>query len=207
MANRLFRELLVIGNAGVPPIFAWELALSDGEKIEFKSDQPKIGIQTHLLGLPSKKWPLPQWRSFLEHLRKARPQAELHLIDPCPEVEALRFDEQIFTHQDLTLPQSIHLVRQMDYVISIDSWVKYVAAWDRIPQCVIIPDQRKDYPQLEAASLLRHEFATLAMRKEVLLIGLDKPRKQLTLPPMSQIRSDQIVDRILSSLPPLGTDV
>jgi hypothetical protein len=46
----------------------------------------------------------------------------------------------VTVHDRLSLPQAIRLGEAADALFSIDSWSKYVAAWQRIPQVILVPD-------------------------------------------------------------------
>jgi len=80
--------------------------------------------------------------------------------------------ESVVVHDQLTLAQAIRMVSQADRLIADDSWSKYVAAWGRIPQLVVVPDQTPDYPQLTAAAVWRYSFRGLHAGKEICLVGL-----------------------------------
>ena len=135
---------------------------------------PRIGVQTHLLGMPTKIWPADRWREVLRGVLELRPGAEILLFEPAAEAAGLLIDSRIIPVGGFDIAQAIWLVQEgLDCLISVDSWSKYPAAAAGIPQVIIVPDQRADYPQLTPASLWRHEFAPLHHRPEVHLLGLD----------------------------------
>ena len=201
--SRVARLGLLASHLGSPPLFPMQILLADTEKagLPTLNDNFNIGVQTHLMGMPSKIWPVEKWRHFLALLRKKHPHAHIHLIEPSPRAEELLLDDRFHSYSHYHLAQSIQLVRQMSYVISVDSWVKYVAAWDRVPQSIIIPDQRADYPKLTATSLLKHEFATLKTLREVRLIGLDRKTNQLNLPTLSEVDPEKLFSSLENFIP------
>lgn len=128
-----------------------------------------IVIQTHLEGLPCKKWPVDHWRYVLREIQTLVPHAYLHVLDPAG---GSLTNDRILVHDQLSFPQALRLVSAASFVVSVDSWTKYVAGWHDIPQLVIIPDQTSDYPQLTAESVWRHSFRGLRDPSTLWLCGL-----------------------------------
>ena len=128
-----------------------------------------IVVQTHLDGLPAKRWPAERWRATLVGLRDFFPGAAIHILDPAG--AALPSGDAI-VQDALTFAQAIRLVERSSLLISVDSWSKYVAGWKRIPQVVIVPDQTSDYPQLNSSTVWRHSFRGLQNDPEMALVGL-----------------------------------
>lgn len=198
--SRVVRLTLQMTNLGTPPMFPMQINLADSEKVELpmKGNQFCVGVQTHLLGMPSKIWSITKWQRFLELLRNKLPYAHIHLIEPSPLVSELLLDKHFYSHRSFHIAQSIRLVRQMNYVISVCSWVKYVAAWERIPQSIIVPRISEDYAQVNAKSLLRYDYASLKTLPEVLLVGLDRELNKLTLPRLMEVKPESIFNAIES---------
>jgi hypothetical protein len=100
-----------------------------------------IVVQTHLDGLPAKRWAVKTWRGVLSGLRDRYPGACIHVLDPAGAPLA---GEGIVVQDRLIFPQAIRLVERCSLLVSVDSWSKYVAGWRNIPQLVIVPDQTPD---------------------------------------------------------------
>ena len=126
-------------------------------------------IQSHLEGLPAKRWPVERWREVIAGVNLLHPAACIHVLDPAG---ASLAGEGVVVHDQLAFPQAIRLVERCSLLISVDSWSKYVAGWKHIPQLVIVPDQTPDYPQLTASTVWRHSFRGLHNDKNVTVLGL-----------------------------------
>lgn len=165
MSNRAFRAAMEPFHPGLfDPQFQWRLE----DKISPASGKI-IVVQTHLEGLPAKRWTLENWLAVLQGLKLRHPNALIHILDPAG---APFSGEGIRVESGLTFPQAIRLVEQCDFLISVDSWSKYVAGWKGIPQLIVVPDQRPDYPHLTAETVWRHSFRGLHRSRGVHLLGL-----------------------------------
>ena len=147
------------------PGFQWQ----PGDEVPMDPAIKNIVVQTHLDGLPAKRWPAERWRATLVGLRDFFPGAAIHILDPAG--AALPSGDAI-VQDALTFAQAIRLVERSSLLISVDSWSKYVAGWKRIPQVVIVPDQTSDYPQLNSSTVWRHSFRGLQNDPEMALVGL-----------------------------------
>jgi len=143
----------------------WDTGLFDPQWTWKEEDKPfldpekfHIAVQTHLAGLPSKKWPPEHWKNVCKGLLQRFPKGQIHIIDPQGEI----FEgDGIIVHSHLTFPQAVCLIESCHFLISVDSWSKYVAGWKNLPQIVIVPDQTSDYPHLTAEVVWRHSFRGL----------------------------------------------
>ncbi len=171
------------------PGFQWR----PEDEVPFDKTRKHIVVQTHLEGLPAKRWPVECWREVLSGVRSRHPDAVIHVLDPAG--APLAGDG--FTIQDrLTFPQAVRLVEQCSLLIAVDSWSKYVAGWKRIPQFVIVPDQTPDYPQLTASEVWRYSFRGLHRDKNLTLLGLDprgNRRARYTFGSMSALRPEDVL--------------
>lgn len=149
------------------PDFRWRD--EDSLPQAFRLSEKNLVVQTHLRGLPSKRWPIERWQRALIGIRDAFPNIHVHVLDTEGSPLSL---EGVTVHDRLSIPQAIRLTGLADWVVSIDSWTKYVAAWHRTPQVIIVPDQRGDYSQLQPDHVWRHSFRGLQFLPEIFLLGL-----------------------------------
>ena len=164
---RMGLELFPDGRRLFPPDFSWRT--EDALPSTFLSAQKNLVLQTHLAGLPGKRWPVEKWRAVITEIRRRREDLGIHILDPAGSSLA---DDGVTVQDRLSIPQALRLVSQADAVVSLDSWSKYVSAWNHIPQIVIVPDQTSDYAQLTASTVWRHSFRGLQHAREIELIGL-----------------------------------
>jgi ADP-heptose:LPS heptosyltransferase len=204
LLNRALRELLRTFNGGVPRYYPFEFRLTEDERgaLPGKPAGLSIGIQTHLTGMLTKRWGFENWRRFLNQLADAYPAAIVTLLDSAAEVQELRVSPNITTTLGFNIAQSIAVCRDLDLIISIDSWSKYVGAWQRIPQIIVVPDQRAEYPGLTASKLVHEEFAGIFGQPQNTLVGLagTMRRPELVLREMSELSPDQLVAAVRTRL-------
>lgn len=203
MTNRIVREMARMILHRDQPFFAFYPSIEDvawARIQQLKGNDRLLGIQTHLSGMKTKHWEIGNWKMFLRGLLQACPRGKLILLDTAPEVDELLFDERISSTRQWTISQSIRLVQQLDYLISVDSWSKYVAVASGIPQTIIVPDQRSEYPVLSAHQLLAHEFRGIYGRADVDVLGIERSPDRLTLPRMTDLSVDYLLERVLGRL-------
>ena len=197
-AARGIRALIEPFHPGLfDPGFDWR----DNDMVPLEPGCRHIVVQTHLEGLPAKRWTLTGWRQVLDGLKIRYPDAILHVLDPAG---AALVGERIVVHDSLSFPAAVNLVERCDLLVSVDSWSKYVAGWKGIPQVVIEPDQTPDYPRHTASTIWRHSFRGLHKNKNLTLLGLapdGTKRARYTFGPMSNLRPQDV----LRALPALGT--
>ncbi len=200
VTNRALREILRICNGGVPPYFPFEIPLTDTEQAEMPPRPPGfvVGIQTHLSGMSTKLWGMDNWRWYIRQLLDARPDISVVLIDGDVRVTELGSPPRVTTTRGLNICQSIRLVEQLDFVVAIDSWTKYVALWSNIPQLIVVPDQRPDFAGLTADKLVCEEFAAILPREDVEVIGLStSPQPRYTLAKVTDLPPSVLLERTL----------
>ena len=191
LVNRALRDLLKFSHGGEARYFPFSIALRPEEEAALppSADWPLIGVQTHLNGMHTKRWALEKWARFLELLLAHPLRCRVLLLDSDPAVAQLCTDARVTHTAGLNLWQSIAMFDRFDLVVSIDSWSKYVAAWRRLPQVVVVPDQRAEYPGLGAEKLARDEFSGIWRERQNRIIGLEGPRRapRLTLPSLADL--------------------
>lgn len=200
MLNRALREILRCLNGGEAVYFPFTLPLTESERQSLPklTLAPTIGIQTHLDGMHTKRWGVERWQQFLGHLQKEYPRLQIILLDAAFEVQQLCTTENISSTCELNIYQSIAMFEYFDLVLSIDSWSKYVATWKRIPQVIIVPDQRSEYPGLSAEKLAREEFSGIWRNPRNHIIGLSGTTRapQLTLPSLADLHPQALLSEL-----------
>lgn len=170
---------------------AWRWLPEDELPDSWSSLERNIVVQPHLIGLPSKRWGAERWQEILGRFsERLDGGCRLHVLDPggaelagCGAV----------VHDGLSLPQAIRMVSEADALIAVDSWSKYVAGWQRIPQFIVVPDQRGDYPQLTAESVWRHSFRGLHENPKLRLLGLERrPRPHYAMGTMDSLEPERL---------------
>ena len=205
--NRGLRETLKALRLGSPSYYRFSLRLTADERRAISTDEGfMLGIQTHLGGMKTKRWGLENWRLYLEALLSAERHLSIILFDTAPEVEALCFDPRIKHTRAMNIAQSIEQCAYLDLLVSIDSWSKYVAAWNRIHQVIVVPDQRAEYPSLNARRLAGAEFAGILNHPSNLVIGLTgrKHGPELTLKHLSELSPDFLAQETLRWMRKVG---
>jgi hypothetical protein len=174
------------------PGFVWR----EEDEVSIDSTKKHVVIQTHLQGLPTKRWPMENWRAVINGVRDLNPDTCIHVLDP---VGAPLAGEGIIIQDRLTFPQAIRLVGRCSLLISVDSWSKYVAGWESIPQLVIVADQSSDYPQVTASTIWRHSFRGLHKSKNLALLGLapeSAKRARYSFGPMGNLRPQDVLGAV-----------
>jgi hypothetical protein len=197
LANRLVREVVKLGHGGAPPLYPLHPQLTPEEKAALPDLKGRrvIGVQPHVTGTYTKKWGVENWRRFLALLAQSYPDAAIVILETSREGRDLALSERFLTTDHLNLFQLIELIRGFGLMISIDSWPKYVAGWNEIPQVVIVPDQTPQYPILTPDHLFGLQFASLAAHPRNRFVGLERHasgRGVYTLAKMSDLAPETL---------------
>jgi ADP-heptose:LPS heptosyltransferase len=169
----------------------------------------KILIHTHLdghhgwKGATAKIWRVENWTSVINQLNQGGydvsilewdKEARGRIMTECPSVSDL---------SDRGLLGICREMSQYACVVSVDSWVKYVAAWNQISQVILVPDLRNGYvPGFEKiephriASWWFHGLLETPMNR---VIGLEKVNGsyQYTLPRLNDFEPNVLVSEIM----------
>jgi ADP-heptose:LPS heptosyltransferase len=186
-----------------PVYFPFELRLTDEERaaLPAPTGRLRVAVQTHLSGMKTKQWGVANWSRYLAALLEAEPEIEIFLFDGDERVQELCLDERIRSTSRYAIAQSIVFLQSCDLLISIDSWTKYIAAAHRIPQVLVVPDQRTEYPQLTPEKLLGVELAGIYGRADTDALGISSgPPPQLTLASIDQLTPDELLVATLRRL-------
>ena len=172
IANRAVREIVKLLHHNTPQYFPFNFQLTGQERAMLPARTPgfQVGIQTHLSGVPTKEWGIENWKAYLRILLEKESAAiSVVLIDNDDRIGELCFDPRITSTRGLNIAQSIAVVEQVNLMVSIDSWSKYVAASRKIPQLVVVPAQ-SEYHNPEG--LAREWFEGIFNQPLNTLIGL-----------------------------------
>jgi ADP-heptose:LPS heptosyltransferase len=206
-AARIIREIVKLTNGGQPRYFPFAPVLSPEEEVALPApiDGPLFGIQTHLAGMKTKRWGMENWRVFLEGLLESDPSLRVVLLDNEAGVTKLAFSDRIVTTLGWNISQSIRLVQRLSFLLSVDSWAKYIAVANGIPQIVIVPDQRTEYPITTAEWSLQNVFPGFLDDSRVTLIGLEQNPPRLTLPRMADLTPEELLRAVRGKLARLSS--
>ena len=186
--SKALRDTINIPHWKSPTYFPVTPYLSEKELLMLPAgEQPLIGIQTHLSGMKTKQWGIGNWTTFLRLFLERWKNCRVVLFDSSPQVTQLVISDRIWTTLDLNIAQSIRLVSRLKFLISIDSWAKYVAKASRVPQLIIVPDQRPEYPELTAEALPQKYFLGFDDDPLVSLVGFEPKVPALTLAKMADL--------------------
>jgi len=203
IVTRAIREAAKLLNHNTPRYFPLGFPLTEPEREALPKLAPGfvVGVQTHLSGMNTKQWGIANWQSYLSILLEAD-DLSIVLIDNDARVEQLCCDARIRSASGLNIFQSIALVEQSNLLVSIDSWSKYVAASQKIPQLIIAPDQRSEYPELSADYLAKNSFEGIFNQPQNSVIGLSGTfqQPQLTLDRMSDLSPRDLAQKTLAMI-------
>jgi len=168
----------------------------------------RILIQTHLdwdqwpEGKSAKIWRTENWIRVIGKL-----------IEEGHEVALMEWNRAAFNeiHQQCpdivdassgSLRELCSRIAGYDCIVSVDSWVKYAAVWNSVPQVILVPDLRRGYTP--GWSTGTADFAAtwyfhgLLGRPEARVIGLDKRHGQFefSLPSLEELEIDLLLSEI-----------
>ncbi|MEI7958870.1 MAG: hypothetical protein WCI40_07150 [Verrucomicrobiota bacterium] len=204
IVSRAVRELVKFFHHNAPRYFPCDFRLTPEERSMLPERAPGfvVGVQTHLSGMKTKQWGLANWQTYLHLLLAGVNDLSIVLFDSEAQVEQLCGDPRIRSTRGLNIAQSIALIEQLDLLVSIDSWSKYVAASRKIPQLIVVPDQRSEYPELSAQYLARNSFEGIFDQPQNAFIGLSGTQQapQLTLDRIADLTPQQLAKKTLEMI-------
>lgn len=173
---------------------------------------PRVLLQTHLdghhgwKGATAKIWQVENWISVIRSLHEADygvavmewdAEALMQIKSKCPYViDASKGDLCELSAQ----------IGQYDCVVSVDSWVKYAAAWQRRRQVILVPDLRNgytpDFAKINADWIAAWWFHGLMNDPNVKVIGLEKKgdKFEFTLAKLADLAPQELVQEIINSI-------
>lgn len=201
IVSRALREAVKLANRNTALYFPYDFRLTEPERKMLPERAPGflLGVQTHLSGMKTKQWGLANWHTYLDILLREANDLSILLFDHEAQVELLCCDPRIRSTRRLNIAQSIALTEQLDLLVSVDSWSKYVAASRKIPQLIVVPDQRSEYPELSAEYLVRNAFEGIFNQPRNAFIGLGgtPQRPELTLDRIADLTPQELARQTL----------
>ena len=165
----------------------------------------RVLIQTHLdghhgwQGATAKIWRIENWVAVIRGLNEADCEVSVMEWDAAAMTVIMRECPFVTDATKGSLWELCSGMAECDCVISVDSWVKYGAAWSKAPQVILVPDLRNGYtsdfggisPQWVAAWW----FHGLLDKPMVRVIGLDKINGQFdyTLRSINDLEPDTLL--------------
>lgn len=146
-------------------------------------DCKRILLHTHLdqnlidHGLTAKLWPLESWIELCHRLHQNHWQITIlewngamreDIFNQCPFVRDGRHADECALYASFS---------QYNCVFSVDSWSKYVAAWYRVPQVIVVPDLRVGYAgfdHISATQFVSWWMQDIIAMQNTLVLGLVK---------------------------------
>lgn len=172
----------------------------------------RILVQTHMDGhhghkhINAKIWPVDRWCELFLSLQGFGWDIWLLEWDESSREKIQHKCPFVVDARKLSFLETVLSIQDFDFVVSVDSWAKYVAGWWKIPQVVIVPDLRQGYtPHFENISadvLVEKWFRGLTKTDEIKLIGLEKSSTgySFTLPSILDLKSNDILLSLESML-------
>lgn len=173
------------------------------------NSSPKILLQTHLdghhgwKGGTAKMWQIEKWISVIAALHGANcdvavmeweAPALAQIKNACPYVT----DASKGDLRDLCLQ-----MENFDCIVSVDSWVKYAAAWRNKRQVIMLPDLRNgytpDFAGITADRIANWWFHGLVNNPGIKIIGLKREgeKYEFSLARLDDLKPEQLVQEIL----------
>ena len=183
---------------------------SNHSRLTLEKESRGILVQTHLDGhhghahLTAKVWSIDRWCDFFWRFQERGWGVDLlewndaavdTIRERCPFIRDAR---------KFTLLETIQSIREARCLVSVDSWTKYVAAWWKIPQVVIVPDLRNGYTPsfsgIPAPVVASRWFRGLTDSPTTHIIGLEKinGNYSYTLNSISELEVAQLNDAVES---------
>jgi len=174
-------------------------------------------LHTHLdghhgwLGAKAKIWAIENWVALVGELHGRG--CDVSLIEwNVAAAQAIRSHcPYIRDVTEQNLSALCHNMRLYDCIVSVDSWVKYAAEWNHVPQVVIVPDLRSgytpDFAQVTADWVAQWWFHGLIGKPRVTVLGLARSRHAFvyTLPTLEELRPSEVLRAISVQLSSAAT--
>ena len=165
-------------------IFAPPINLLEDALPNLKAKAPRLLVQSHLdghhgwKGATAKMWSVERWCEFCKSIHNRgwdvavlewNPESLAALQKSCPFIQDARKSN---------FSETICSFRNYQCMVSVDSWSKYVAAWWKIPQVVIVPNLRigytPDFERISAEQIATQWFRGLTDAPNIRLVGLER---------------------------------
>ena len=166
----------------------------------------RVLIQTHLdghhQGLTAKIWRIENWIYVIRSLHDLECEMAVMEWDASAMTQIKMECPYVTDASQGALAQLCSQMGEFDCVVSVDSSVKYSAAWRRLPQVILVADVRRDYTP-DLAGITDNWFAAwwfhgLLNNSEVRVIGLKRNNGQFefALRTLGDLKPDQLLREI-----------
>jgi hypothetical protein len=210
LEKRLFGKMMSLSQRfkKVHPLPLVRHMSTSGISHEDTNCKKRILIHTHLdghhgwKGATAKIWKIENWISVIQSLHVSG--YKISILEWDKEARDRIFRECPFVSDlsDRGLLGICLEMREFVCVISVDSWVKYVAAWSQTPQVILVPDLRNGYvsgfEKISANWIAIWWFHGLLENPIVHVIGLEKIEGsyQYTLARLDDLQPDVLLSEI-----------
>jgi hypothetical protein len=168
----------------------------------------RVLIQTHLDGhhgekrLTCKIWSIENWIYVIRSLHDLKCEIAVMEWDALAMTQIKMECPYVTDASQGALAQLCSQMDEFDCVVSVDSWVKYSAAWSRLPQVILVPDVRRNYAP-DLAGITADWFAVwwfygLLNNSKVRVIGLKTNNRQFefALRTLGDLEPEQLLREI-----------
>lgn len=171
-----------------------------------------ILIQSHLdghhgwQGATAKMWKIENWISLIRTLRESNHNIGLMEWDAAAKAQIQTACPYVVDAGKGSLWELCLQMKRFDCVISVDSWVKYAAAWSGSHQVIFVPDLRKgytpDFANITADWVAKWWFHGLLDNARVHAIGLAKQngKYEYTLASINDLKPEQVAEVVTVQL-------
>lgn len=214
LEKRLFGKMMSLSQRlkKVHPLPLVRQKSASGISHEDTNRKKKILIHTHLdghhgwKGATAKIWKIENWISVIQSLYVSGYQISILEWDKEARDRIFRECPFVSDLSDRGLLGICREMREFVCVVSVDSWVKYVAAWCETPQVILVPDLRNGYvpgfEKIEPRRIASWWFHGLLENPIVHVIGLEKIEGsyQYTLARLDDLQPDVLVGEIIKCM-------
>jgi hypothetical protein len=189
----LLKKIISLTHGNQVQHFPTDFILTEDEQkgLPCFSSKLILGIQPHLSGMKTKQWGIQNWKKYINGLLSAFRDINIFLFDTDPSVHELCFDPRIQHSLNLNIAQSSTLIKAMSAMISVDSWTKFPAMWNRVPHIIIVPNQQVEFPWLNPEKVVSQDFLGIINHPNNKIIGLsNRGKPHYTLDKISDLSVD-----------------
>ncbi|MDX2110996.1 MAG: hypothetical protein SFY80_12215 [Verrucomicrobiota bacterium] len=191
------------GVLGVRPYYA--IAVAPKTPLP-PTSKHRLLIHTHLDGAPFKRWKMESWIEVIQALLTGSNADKI-------EVWVLEWNAEAIHVLRQRMPQImwlkeyaadfgelVALTASMDLFVGVDSWTKYVAAWNCIPSVIIIPSHLENAHcgRLEALTCVDWLFNGIFKHPLMKVIGIEirGDKVEYSLDSMDQLSPVTVIEQI-----------
>ncbi len=136
-------------------------------------------LQPHITGVEYKRWSVESWSEVLRSLDRdeihwwivEQDAASAQILANCVRSSTVLSGARVI--------DIIYLAERMDFVVSVDSWMKYVARWNKIPQLILFPDPKMFVGDLATEKVISIFLPDLWRKPGVTILGIEADADRL----------------------------